>query len=72
MKKLYDYATECITELGNLVGKMRKKGEDIGLTESQTKKVWVTAFDVLAKKQKISRQIMSQNLSKKTSPPENV
>ena len=59
MKKLNDYATECVTELGNLVGKMRKKGENLGLTESQTKNVWVTTFQ------------MSQNL-KKTSPPENV
>lgn len=72
MKQLYDFADECVERLGNLVGEMRKKGHEIGLTEEQTKKVWLTCFEVLEKKHKISRQMMSQNLKKKTPSPENV
>ena len=63
-KQLYDFADECVTRLGELVGEMRKKGHEIGLTEAQTKKVWVTCFEVLNAKQRISRQLMSQNLKR--------
>ena len=64
-KQLYDFADECVGRLGGLVGEMRKKGHEIGLTEAQTKKVCVTCFQVLNKKARISRQLMSQNLKQK-------
>lgn len=64
-KELYNYAELCVTRLGKLVGELRQHGKDIGLTEAQTKKVWVTAFEVLNEKQRISRQLMSQNLRRK-------
>ena len=61
-KQLYDFADECVARLGELVGEMRKKGHEIGLTEAQTRKVWITCFQVLNKKARLSRQLMSQNL----------
>ena len=63
-KQLYDYAELCVARLGELVGEMRKTGLEQGLTEAQTRKVWITAFEVLVRKQRISRQLMSQNLRK--------
>jgi len=63
-KQLYDYADTCVMRLGELVGEMRKLGSEQGLTEAQTRKVWITAFEVLVKKSRISRQLMSQNLRK--------
>jgi hypothetical protein len=62
---IYDFATECVTRLGGLVGEMKKEGLAKGLTEVQIRKVWTTAFEVLVRKQRISRQLMSQNLRRK-------
>ena len=64
-KELYNYAELCVARLGELVGELRKHGKDIGLTEAQTRKVWLTAFEVLNEKHRISRQLMSQNLRRK-------
>ena len=69
-KLIFDYANECVVELGTLVGKMRAKGLEIGLTEAETRKVWLTCFDVLESKHRISRELMSQNLRRKATSPE--
>ena len=71
-KLLYDFAETCVEKLGTLVGEMRKQGSEIGLTEEQTRKVWTTAFEVLARKHKISRRLMSQNLKQKATPVQEV
>ena len=65
-KKLYDFASLCVEELGKLVGNMKKIGLANGVKEEEIKRIWVTCFRVLAKQEKISRAIMSQNLKKKS------
>lgn len=49
-KEIYGYADKCVERLGELVGKMRKEGHNFGFTEGETKKVWVTIFEILNRK----------------------
>ena len=68
-KLIYDYADQCVKQLGTLVGEMRKKGKEIGLTDEQTRDVWLTCFEVLERKHEISRRLMSHNLRRKLKAP---
>ena len=67
--KLYDFAGQFVTALGELVEKWKQIGLANGLREEEIKDAILTTFDVLAKKHRISQQLVSQNLRRKRATP---
>ena len=61
--EIHGYANECVAKLGELVGNERARGKEVGFSEEETKKVWITIFEAFHE-MKVGRmkEITSKNL----------
>lgn len=59
-----EFGELAVTRLGDLVGELKLKGIDGGVSEAEIKEVWKTIFNLMATKMtpKQSREMISKNL----------
>ncbi len=64
-KKQYEFGNLVVKRLGELVGEMKQIGLANGLKEEEIKVVWLTTFEILARKSAISVAKLSQGVRRK-------
>ena len=64
-KTIYAFGDWIIAELGDCYTRGKIKGKEMGLSEEEIRKVYLTAFELLGEKSALSLRTLNQTVARK-------